>query len=129
MSTTTTEAVRQQTGVDIKPDGRRDLATQILHAVEEAYAKQLEPRGGKEDMWQGGDVYYPNPPKMPVDIIVGDLTGREAEFSLGQNGFCLARQTTEVMKTTADLQDTQKIKDRYYPEMRQWLQQLSVMLP
>jgi hypothetical protein len=36
---------------------RRDLATQILHADEEAYAKQLEPFGGKEDMWKGGDVY------------------------------------------------------------------------
>lgn len=36
---------------------RRDLSTQILHADEEAYAKQLEPFGGKEDMTQGGDVY------------------------------------------------------------------------
>ena len=36
---------------------RRDLLTQILHADEEAYAKQLEPFGGKEDMTKGGDVY------------------------------------------------------------------------
>jgi hypothetical protein len=35
---------------------RRDLQTNINYADEEAYAKQLEPLGGKEDMWQGGDM-------------------------------------------------------------------------
>jgi hypothetical protein len=35
---------------------RRDLHTNINYADEEAYAKQLEPLGGKEDMWQGGDM-------------------------------------------------------------------------
>jgi hypothetical protein len=44
----------------IKPNGvphkRRDLRTIINHADEEAYKKQLEPLGGKEDLWQGGDV-------------------------------------------------------------------------
>lgn len=124
MSTTTTQLAPAESPVSIRPGRRRDLSTQILHADEAAYAKQLEPFGGKEDMWQGGDVYYPNPPKMPVDIVVGDLTGREADFTLEKNGFCLAKQTTEVMKTTDDLQNTDKIKQEYYPEMQQWLQQL-----
>jgi len=35
---------------------RRDLKTVVWHADEEAYQKILEPKGGKEDMWQGGDV-------------------------------------------------------------------------
>lgn len=52
--TAPTEATTRMTGA---PAERRDLATQILHADEEAYAKQLAPLGGKEDMWQGGDVY------------------------------------------------------------------------
>ena len=34
----------------------RDLKTQINHADEEAYKKQLEPLGGKEDLWQGGEM-------------------------------------------------------------------------
>jgi len=38
------------------PHKRRDLKTQIWHADEELYKKQLEPKGGKEDMWQGGDM-------------------------------------------------------------------------
>ncbi|KAK2786940.1 hypothetical protein FQN53_005886 [Emmonsiellopsis sp. PD_33] len=124
---------RAQTKLDAVQ--RRDLATQILHADEEAYAKQLEPLGGKEDMWKGGDVpwfdqeppasYYPNPPKMPVDLVVGDLTGREHEFTLDKNGFCLAKQQTNIMKTTEDLQNTEKIKEEYYPEMAAWLKELT----
>lgn len=53
---TTTETAFSPTLVVDKSVERRDLATQILHADEEAYAKQLAPLGGKEDMWQGGDV-------------------------------------------------------------------------
>ncbi|CAL5867648.1 uncharacterized protein PFLUO_LOCUS1867 [Penicillium psychrofluorescens] len=108
-----------------KSTQRRDLPTQILHADEVAYAKQLEPFGGKEDMTKGGDVYYPNPPKMAVDITVGDLTGREHEFNIEKNGFCLAKQETAVMKTTEDLQNNKKIKEEYYPEMQAWLKNLT----
>jgi hypothetical protein len=35
----------------------RDLKTQINHADEVLYKKQLEPVGGKEDLWQGGDMF------------------------------------------------------------------------
>jgi hypothetical protein len=68
--------------------------------------------------------FYPNPPKMAVDITVNDLTGRELEFSLDKNGFCLAKQKTKVIKTTEDLQNTKKIKEEYYPEMEAWLMDL-----
>lgn len=61
---------------------------------------------------------------MAVDITVGDLTGREHEFNLEQNGFCLAKQESKVMKTTEDLQDTRKIKEEYYPEMQAWLKEV-----
>ncbi len=68
--------------------------------------------------------YYPNPPKIAVDIVVGDLTGREQEFTLQKNGFCLAKQETHFMKTTEDIQNTDKIKNEYYPEMAAWLKEL-----
>lgn len=68
--------------------------------------------------------YYPNPPKVAVDITVNDLTGREHEFNLEKNGFFLAKQVTKVIKTTEDLQDTKKIKEEYYPEMEAWLKNL-----
>ena len=35
---------------------RRDLKTSIFHADEDAYQKELAAKGGKEDMWQGGDM-------------------------------------------------------------------------
>ena len=59
MSTTIVETVPVVAKTKVTGVQRRDLATQILHADEEAYAKQLEPFGGKEDMWQGGDVQVP----------------------------------------------------------------------
>ncbi|KAJ5676110.1 hypothetical protein N7462_009007 [Penicillium macrosclerotiorum] len=123
MSSTITE--NPAIAIDGMSDKRRDLPTQIFHADEEAYAKELEPFGGKEDMTKGGDVYYPNPPKMAVDIIVGDLTGREHNFTLEKNGFCLAKQETKVIMTTEDLQDARKIKEEYYPEMQAWLKELT----
>lgn len=54
-----TSAITQTSTIAVERNStpRRDLSTQILHADEEAYAKQLEPFGGKEDMTQGGDVY------------------------------------------------------------------------
>lgn len=61
MSSTITEVPTLAVeGMDVQ---RRDLPTQILHADEEAYAKQLEPFGGKEDMTKGGDVYV-QPPRF-----------------------------------------------------------------
>ena len=60
MSTVTVQRAANILGA-IRPNGtlheRRDLKTVINHADEEKYKKQLEPLGGKEDMWQGGDVY------------------------------------------------------------------------
>lgn len=61
---------------------------------------------------------------MAVDIVVSDLTGREHEFDLDKNGFCLAKHQTNVIKTTEDLQNTTKIKEEYYPEMEAWLKKL-----
>lgn len=55
MSSTITEV--PTLAVEGMDSQRRDLPTQILHADEVAYAKQLEPFGGKEDMTKGGDVY------------------------------------------------------------------------
>jgi hypothetical protein len=125
---------------------RRDLKTVINHADEEAYKKQLEPLGGKEDMWQGGDVYvsnqsslislvrtntddlifryYPNPPKMSVNVTVEDIGGRESEFTLEKNGFMMAKQQTKVMLETEDLINDEKITKEYYPEMEQWLKEV-----
>ena len=58
MSTTTIEQI--STEFTLKTNGsppqRRDLKTSIFHADEELYQKQLEAKGGKEDMWQGGDM-------------------------------------------------------------------------
>lgn len=126
MSTKTTETAHTtlQMQINAHPGDRRDLKTQILHANEKAYAKQLERFRGREDMWQDGDVYYPNLPKQAIDITVGDLTGREDEFTLEKNGFCLAKQSTESMKTTEDIQDTKKVKESYYGEMEAWLREL-----
>ena len=58
MSATMTQTLPVETKTTLTEtlSERRDLRTTILHADEEAYAKQLEPFGGKEDMWQGGDV-------------------------------------------------------------------------
>jgi len=63
MATTVIEQTRALlSSVDIakaangSPKERRDLKTVIWHADEVAYKKQLEPQGGKEDMWQGGDM-------------------------------------------------------------------------
>ena len=63
---------------------------------------------------------------MAVDITVGDLTGRENEFTLKGNGFCLAKSESKVMKTTDDLKNTSKILEEYYPEMKAFLQELYV---
>jgi hypothetical protein len=35
---------------------RRDLKTTIVFADEEKYQIELAAKGGKEDMWQGGDM-------------------------------------------------------------------------
>ena len=35
---------------------RRDLKTSISHADEDTYQKELAAKGGKEDLWQGGDM-------------------------------------------------------------------------
>ena len=48
---------------------RRDLKTTINHANEELYKKQLEPKGGKEDMWQGGDMsVFPRKYMPPIGL-------------------------------------------------------------
>ena len=68
--------------------------------------------------------YYPNPPKMAVDVTVEDIGGRESEFTLEKNGFMLAKQQTKVMLETDDLVNDDKIKNEYYPEMEQWLKEV-----
>jgi hypothetical protein len=68
--------------------------------------------------------YYPNPPKMAVDVTVHDIGGREKEFTLEKNGFMLAKQQTKVMLTTDDLRDADKIKSLYYPEMAEFLKKV-----
>jgi hypothetical protein len=35
---------------------RRDLKTTIVFADEVKYQEELAAKGGKEDMWQGGDM-------------------------------------------------------------------------
>lgn len=104
----------------------------MLNSLRRSEAKKT---CGKEEMCRSGPPtqlalsptaarYYPNPPKMPVDITVQDLTQREGDFTFEKNGFCLAKQTTTTMKTTQDIQDTRKITEQYYPEMQKWLQEL-----
>ncbi|KAF2397746.1 hypothetical protein EJ06DRAFT_135255 [Trichodelitschia bisporula] len=132
MSTTITETISQTLPVisDSKPtDGaapkRRDLHTTIWHADEELHQKQLAEKGGKEDMWQGGDIYYPNPPKIAVEGVIEDVSGREDQFTLKDNGFIFGKQYTKVMLKTEDLSDTKKIKEQYYPEMEAWLKEVT----
>jgi hypothetical protein len=149
MSTVTVQSATNLLGtinLNATAHKRRDLKTVINHADEEAYKKQLEPLGGKEDMWQGGDVYvsnqsslislvrtktddltfryYPNPPKMGVNVTVEDIGGRESEFTLLKNGFMMAKQQTKVMLETEDLINDEKITKEYYPEMEQWLKEV-----
>jgi hypothetical protein len=68
--------------------------------------------------------YYPNPPKISHEVIVEDISGREKDFTLGKNGFMLAKQTSKSMVTTEDLGNTDKIKNEYYPEMQAWLKEV-----
>jgi hypothetical protein len=60
MATVTTTEQSMPIRTAVKANGatpqRRDLKTTILHADEELYQKQLAEKGGKEDMWQGGDM-------------------------------------------------------------------------
>jgi hypothetical protein len=61
MATTTTTEQSMPLHTAVKANGsspqRRDLKTTIPHADEELYQKQLAAKGGKEDMFQGGDMY------------------------------------------------------------------------
>jgi hypothetical protein len=61
MATTTTTEQTLPLHTAVKTNGsapqRRDLKTTIPHADEELYQKQLAEKGGKEDMWQGGDMF------------------------------------------------------------------------
>jgi len=66
---------------------------------------------------------------MTKDVIIEDITGRESEFTLENNGFILAKQHTKVMLATEDLNNTEKIVSQYYPEMEQWLKEVSVIAP
>jgi hypothetical protein len=67
--------------------------------------------------------YYPNPPKIAVDVTIEDIGGRESEFTLENNGFMLGKQQTKVLLKTEDLLNDEKIKNEYYPEMEQWLKE------
>ncbi|QDS76171.1 hypothetical protein FKW77_007758 [Venturia effusa] len=104
---------------------RRDVKTSILHANEELYQEQLKAKGGKEDMWQGGDLYYPNPPKIAHDVVIEDISGRERDFTLDNSGFFLAKHQFKSVVTTEDLGDTDKIKTQYYPELEEWLKKVT----
>jgi hypothetical protein len=152
MSTTTEEAVATLpilvAETTLKTIGSssqgRDLKTSIFHADEELYQQQLEARGVKEeDMWQGGDMsafqihlcvsrltctssFYPNPPKIAHDVTVEDITGREKDFTLDNSGFILGKQVSKSVVVTDDLNDTEKIKNEYYPEMEAWLKKVYV---
>jgi hypothetical protein len=56
MATQTIEKLTSVLSLGGEHHKRRDLKTKINYADEELYKKQLEPKGGKEDMWQGGDM-------------------------------------------------------------------------
>jgi hypothetical protein len=66
------------------------------------------------------------PPKISHNVTVEDISGREKEFTLGNNGFMLAKQVSKSMVTTEDLGDTDKITKEYYPEMEAWLKEVYV---
>jgi hypothetical protein len=57
-------------------------------------------------------------------VTVEDISGREKEYTLGKNGFMLAKQVSKSMITTDDLGNTDKIKNEYYPEMEAWLKEV-----
>lgn len=63
-----------------------------------------------------------------MDITVEDIPGREAEFTLDENGFLLGTQQPKVMLATEDLSNTVKIKKEYYSEMEKRLKQVFVLL-
>lgn len=56
-------------------------------------------------------------PSDPVDVVVRDVRGKEAEFSLDGQGFQFVKHESEEKKFV----DEEKIKEQYYPEVEQLL--------
>jgi len=66
-----------------------------------------------------------NTPTVAFDVTVEDVAGREKDFTLEKNGFMFGQQHTKVLLTTDDLGDVDKISKEYYPEMENWLKEVT----
>ncbi|KAF2404966.1 hypothetical protein EJ06DRAFT_485398 [Trichodelitschia bisporula] len=105
----------------------RDLPTTLYYYDEEAeLAKAAEaakaPEAGADEKPK---VAYPHTAQKPVELTVTDITGNESAYNLDQHGFMLSKQVTEVILTSEDLGDDEKIKTQYYPEMQKWLKEVT----
>lgn len=86
--------------------------TATLHYLKRGTEKptyyRIEPPPGVPQ-WNGIDD--------PRDVWIEDARGRESEFTLDRNGFCLVKAPTAVV----NFYDSEEIKRVYYPEVEQLL--------
>ena len=54
---------------------------------------------------------------MPVEVVVNDISGREAEYTLDSHGFQVVQRASKEKKFV----DDDQIKRDYYPETEQLL--------
>ncbi|KAF2431248.1 hypothetical protein EJ08DRAFT_193365 [Tothia fuscella] len=135
MVTSTIESQLQTISVGTEPSSKavengvaqsRDLDATIYYYDEatdlENQAKPEEPEDSTKPIPK---VHYPETPRKAVNLIVKDISGKESEYTLDQNGFQLSRQVTKVILTSEDLANDDKIKNEYYPEMQAWLKEVT----
>lgn len=75
---------------------------------EAPYQYVQEPPAGRPSTNIGSD---------PQPVLVHDARGREAEFSLDQNGF----QYVKWPSVESEFNDDERIKEKYYPEVEEIL--------
>jgi hypothetical protein len=59
---------------------------------------------------------------MSFEATITDITGREDQFTLDNDGFLLTRQVTKV----TDFLDEQNVKTHYYPELVELMKKVCV---
>ncbi|GLA06749.1 hypothetical protein AnigIFM60653_007694 [Aspergillus niger] len=90
----------------------------------------------RSEDYQGGALYqyylpYTPPAGLPPsnfefvsqEVFIEDIRGKEAEFSIERQGFCLCPFSTQM--PYAEYDDTKKIRDILYPEVKEVLQRLT----
>ncbi|QDS74615.1 hypothetical protein FKW77_008810 [Venturia effusa] len=70
-------------------------------------------------------VWYPKTPSKEIKATIQDITGRENSFTLDKQGFQLSRQPNTIITSSEDLLNNEKIKSQYYPQMQEWLKEVT----